>query len=187
MISILLTILIIVIWSFVGFGIAYNLSERGVHDQIPNYIKDGRLDKVIVYYLLIGPASWIILSTMKFKETPRKVIEYLIEKANKYFDLNGFEDGDYFSQESQSPRDYIFAYGTEDGGYFIVCEEEYWNRIGYIDDSGFDPDFLLQVGFHRLCDSTYEFVGSVADGKQALKSLGLKEVPEMVEKEYSYG
>ena len=68
--------------------------------------------------------------------------------------------------------------------FFVIVSIKYWEKYGYLDDRGGEPD-CLPDGFYECAESIFEYSGSPLQGRLLLIKAGFVENIELGENPYT--
>jgi hypothetical protein len=102
---------------------------------------------------------------------PRKVDEPLHPDWHELLD-----DGEPVPQSS---TEFVFHVGEFDGMVIAsICLRRYWEKHGHLDDRSLANQYAFALGFDEICESEFEFDGTVEEARKILLEAGMTEDPK---------
>jgi len=104
------------------------------------------------------------------KKFPRKIDEPLHPDWHEMLD-----DGE---PVPQSTTEFVFHVGEFDGMVIAsICLRSYWEKNGCLDDRSLANQYAFKLGFYEICESEFEFDGTVEEARTILLEAGMTEDP----------
>lgn len=78
----------------------------------------------------------------------------------------------------QSSTEFVFHVGEFDEMVIAsICLRRYWEENGCLDDRSLANQYAFKLGFDEICESEFEFQGTVKEARQILLEAGMTEDP----------